>query len=160
LGFSLKLKGDAWEIIMADPITLTASAIASLAFQEFIKSGAGELAKKFTGGAIAKMGQLRSLIWDKLRGNADAEAALTNIENGQETDLADVGTYLKAVMGRDQEFAGQVQAIAQEINAGRLLDQSSMVQNNYDNARGWQAKVEGGTAYIGEIHISEKRSEF
>jgi ATP-dependent 26S proteasome regulatory subunit len=46
---------------MPDPVTLTASAIATLAFQEFIKSGAGELAKKFTGEAIAKMGQLRSL---------------------------------------------------------------------------------------------------
>jgi hypothetical protein len=56
----------------------------------------------------------------------------------------------------DGEFEGQVRAIAQEIYAGRLLDQSSMVQNNYDNARGWQTKVEGGTAYIGEIHISGK----
>jgi hypothetical protein len=37
---------------MTDPITLTASTITSLAFQEFIKSGAGELAKKFTGDAI------------------------------------------------------------------------------------------------------------
>jgi hypothetical protein len=105
---------------MTDPITLTASAkaphqeSASLGFQGFIKSGADELANKFTRKAIAKMGQLRSLIWDKLRGNPDAEAALTNVENGQETDLADVGTYLKAVMSRDQEFAGQVQAIAQE----------------------------------------------
>jgi hypothetical protein len=52
----------------------------------------------------------------------------------------------------DGEFEGQVRAIAQEINAGRLFDQSSMTQNNYDNARGWQTKVEGGTAYIGEIH--------
>jgi hypothetical protein len=45
---------------MEDPITtLTASAILvpwgyTLAFQEFIKSGAGELAKKFTGEAIAQ----------------------------------------------------------------------------------------------------------
>jgi hypothetical protein len=52
-----------------------------------------------------------------------------------------------------------VQAITHEINAGKLLDQSSMTQNNYDNAKGWQTKVEGGTAYIGEIHISGERSE-
>jgi len=32
------------------------------------------------------------------------------------------------------------------------VDNSSMTQNNYDNAKGWQTKVEGGTAYIGEIH--------
>jgi hypothetical protein len=142
---------------MTDPIT--ASVIATLAFQEFIKSGAGELAKKFTGEAISKMEQLRKLIWHKLRGNPDAENALANVENGREADLADIGTYLKAAMSRDPEFARQVQAIAHEINAGKLLDQSSMTQNNYGNARGWQAKVEGGTAYIGEIHISEKQPE-
>ena len=39
---------------MAEPvIALTASVIASLAFQEFVKSGAGDLAKRFTGEAIA-----------------------------------------------------------------------------------------------------------
>ncbi|AFY92602.1 hypothetical protein [Chamaesiphon minutus] len=46
---------------MPEPITtMTASTIATLAFQEFVKSGAGELSKKFTAEAIAKMGQLRS----------------------------------------------------------------------------------------------------
>jgi hypothetical protein len=66
-----KLKGNARKITMTDPIMLTASAIATLAFQEFIKSGAGELAKKFTGDAIAKMGQLRELIWHRLRRERD-----------------------------------------------------------------------------------------
>jgi hypothetical protein len=47
---------------MTDPIsTMTASAIATLAFQEFIKSGAGELAKKFTGEAMAKWSNCGSL---------------------------------------------------------------------------------------------------
>jgi hypothetical protein len=32
---------------MPDPVMVTASVIAALAFQEFVKSGAGELAKKF-----------------------------------------------------------------------------------------------------------------
>jgi hypothetical protein len=49
------------ESTMIDPATLTVSAIlvprgydnATLAFQEFIKSGARELAKKFTGDVIA-----------------------------------------------------------------------------------------------------------
>jgi hypothetical protein len=54
-------------------------------------------------------------------------------------------------MDKDPEFASQVQAIAQEIHAGKIQDNSSMVQNNSGNARGWQTKVEGGTAYIGEI---------
>jgi len=138
---------------MTDPVTLTAGAIATLAFQEFIKSGSGELAKKFTTEAISKMGQLRKLIWDKLRGNPDAEDALANVEQGQEDDLTDVGTYLKTAMKKDPEFANQIQTMAQEINAGKLLDQSSMTMNVSDNSKGWQTKVEGGTAYVGEIHI-------
>jgi hypothetical protein len=32
---------------------------------------------------------------------------------------------------------------------------SDLIQNNADNAKGWQTKVEGGTAYIGEIHIQQ-----
>lgn len=138
---------------MAAPVTLTAGTIATLAFQEFIKSGVGELAKKFVPEAIAKMKDLRDLIWNKLRGNPDAESALTNIvEQNSEEDIADVATYLKAAMKNDQQFAAQVQAIAQEINAGKLIDQSNMTMNVYDQAKGWQTKVEGGTAYIGEIH--------
>jgi hypothetical protein len=142
---------------MTDPITtLTASAIATLAFQEFIKSGAGELAKKFTGEVIAKMGQLRELIWNRLRGkHPAAEQALEQAIAGEQEGIDTVATLLGVEM-LDREFEGQVRAIAQEINAGKLLDQSSMTQNNYDNARGWQTKVEGGTAYIGEIHISGK----
>ncbi|HEY9827415.1 MAG TPA: hypothetical protein V6D19_18400 [Stenomitos sp.] len=133
---------------MADPITtLTASAIARLAFEEFIKSGAGELAKKFTAEAIAKMGQLRELIWNRLRGRHPvAEQALEQAKAGEQHGIDTVATLLGVEM-LDQEFAGQVQAIAQEINAGKLLDQSSMTQNIYDNAQGWQTKVEGGEVY-------------
>jgi hypothetical protein len=75
---------------MADPITtLTASAkaahqeSATLAFQEFIKGSAGELAKKFTGDAIAKMGQLRELIRNRLtekRSAAEIALAIANVD--------------------------------------------------------------------------------
>jgi hypothetical protein len=141
------------------PEPFTAIAIATLAFQEFVKSGAGELTKKFTPEAIAKMGQLRELIWHRLRGkHPAAEQALEQAQVGEQAGIDTVATLLGVEM-LDKEFAGQVQAIAQEINAGKILDQSSMTQNNYDNARGWQTKVEGGTAYIGEIHISEKRND-
>jgi len=45
---------------MTDPTTvLTASTIATLAFQKFIESGGGELGKKFTTEAIIKMGLFR-----------------------------------------------------------------------------------------------------
>ena len=140
---------------MTDPVTtsLTASAIAALVFQEFVKSGAVELAKKFTVEAISAMKQLRELIWQKLCVNPDAKSALTNvIERNSEEDIADVATYLKAAMRQDPQFASQVQMMAQEISLGKLTDQSNMIQHNYGNAKGWQTKVEGGTAYVGEIH--------
>ncbi len=158
---------------MTDPVTaLTASAILvprgfandSLAFQEFVKSGAGDLAKRFTGEAIslgeryanAKMGRLRELIWGRLAGKHPAvDEAIEKAKAGEQEGI---DTTLLGVELLDKEFAGHVQAIMEEINAGKLLNQSSMTQNNYDNAKGWQMKVEGGTAYIGEIHISEKRS--
>jgi len=59
---------------MADPVTtLTASAIATLAFQKFIDSAAGELAKKFSTEAIVKMDTLLKRIWAKLRGKPRVE---------------------------------------------------------------------------------------
>lgn len=105
------------------------------------------------------MGQLRELIWKRLAGkHPAADAAIEKAKAGEQEGIDTVATFLGVEL-LDKTFAGQVQAIAQEINAGKLLDQSSMVQNNSDNAKGWQTKVEGGTAYIGEIYISEKRSE-
>jgi hypothetical protein len=137
---------------MEPVLTMTATTIATLAFQEFVKSGTGELAKKFTVAAIAKMSELRQKIWDRLRGKHTlAEDALAKAQTGDQPAIETVGTLLGVEM-LDPDFAAEVQAIAQEIHAGRLVDNSSMTQNNYDNARGWQTKVEGGTAYIGEIH--------
>jgi hypothetical protein len=146
---------------MTDQVTaLTASAIASLAFQEFVKSGAGDLAKRFTGEAIAKIGRLRELIWGRLAGkHPAADEVIEKAKAGEQEGIDNIAAFLGSELLIDKEFAGQVQAIAKEINAGKLLDQSSMTQNNYDNARGFQVKVEGGTANIGEVHISEKRSE-
>jgi hypothetical protein len=150
---------------MTDPVTaltvtaLTASAIASLAFQEFVKSGAGDLAKRFTGEAIAKMDELRQKILVKLKGKPKAETAIAAVEQGSKTDLDRLAVYLQDEMEDDPQFADDVRILANEINAGKLIDNSSMTQNNYDNAKGWQTKVEGGVAYIGEIHISEKRPE-
>lgn len=48
-----------------------------------------------------------------------------------------------------------VKKLADEIyfELTQIEDNSSMTQINRDNAKGWQTKVDGGTAYIGEIHI-------
>lgn len=103
---------------MADPITtMTASAIATLAFQEFIKSGAGELAKKFTGEAIAKMGELRELIWNRLTGkHPAADVALEQARAGERAGIDTIAALLGVEM-LDEAFAGQVKAIAQHKKA-------------------------------------------
>lgn len=139
---------------MTDPVTvLTAATIADLAFRKFIESGAGELAKKFTEGAIAKMDELRQKIWAKMRGKPTAEAALTAIENKDLTEKDRLVAYLQVAMDDDPQFADEIRLLAQQINAGKIQDNSSMTQNISDNAKGWQVKNEGGTNYTGEIHI-------
>jgi hypothetical protein len=111
---------------MTDPMTtLTASMIAAPAFQEFIKSGAGELVKKITGDAIAKMGQLRELIWSRLMGkHPAADVALEQAKVGEQSGINTVATLLGVEM-LDEAFAGQVQGIALEINcyAAKVINQ-------------------------------------
>jgi uncharacterized protein with von Willebrand factor type A (vWA) domain len=107
---------------MADPITtLTANMIATLAFQEFIKSGAGELAKKFTGDAIAKMGQLRELIWSRLTGkHPAANVALERAKAGEQAGIDTIAALLGVEM-LDEDFAGQVRAISQHQKCDRSV---------------------------------------
>ena len=101
---------------MTDPVTIfTASAIADLAFREFIKSGAGEVAKKFSAEVIAKMNALRKMIVQKLRGKDEKlDMALTSAEKGDVKAIATVGEYLESAM-QDEAFAQAVQSLAQQI---------------------------------------------
>ena len=139
---------------MVEPIT--AAALVMLATQEFVKAGTGELAKKFTGEAIAKIPELWRQIKTKLSGkSAKVDEALVNAEKGDRTALETVTKNLDVVLDDDPEFAHELKVLAQTIQAGKIQDNSSMNQNISDNARGWQTKVEGGTAYIGEIHIQQ-----
>ena len=140
-----------------EPVTFTAAAIATLAFTKFLESSVGKLSEKFTETAITKMDQLRQLIWHKLKGNPRAETALAAIEQGSKPELDRLSVYLQDAMEDDPQFAAEVKAIAQEIHSGKLQDNSRMTQINQDNAKGWQTKVEGGTAYIGEIHITQNQ---
>ena len=138
---------------MVDPVTFTASAIAQLAFQEFLKTSTGELAKQFSAQAITKMGELRQAIVNRMQGkDPRAAEALAKAEGGNEQALKTIAAFLDVEM-LDPGFASRVQAIAQEIHAGKLLDRSSMVQNISDNAIGYQVKNEGGENYMGNITI-------
>ena len=137
---------------MEPVMTLTAAAIADLAFRKFIESGAGELAKKFTEGAIVKMDALRQKIWDKMRGKPSAEAAITSIEQGSTAELDRLVAYIQVAMDDDPQFADEIRVMAQQINVGKIQDNSSMTQNNYDSSTGYQTKIEGGTGFVGGIH--------
>lgn len=128
---------------------LTAGAIATLAFTKAFE----KTIEKFTEAALTKMDELRKKIWKKLQGNMNAEKALISVEQGNKAELEKVAGYLQYAMLEDEQFAAEVQTLAQEINVGKLQDNSHMTQYNNDNARGWQTKVEGGTAYIGDIQI-------
>ena len=65
---------------MEPTTTLAASTIAGIAFNEFIKSGAGELAKKSLSGTIDLIKNLRGKIRTKFQGNGRAETALAEVE--------------------------------------------------------------------------------
>ena len=134
---------------------LTVATIAALAFDKFLGSSATELGKKFTQTAIEQMDRLRQLISEKLNLKSKSQEAITKVKQGSKEDLQKVVSYLEVAMDDDEEFASQIQQLAQQINAGKIQDNSSMTQVNQDNAKGWQTKVEDGTAYIGDITINQ-----
>jgi hypothetical protein len=130
-------------------------------FKNWLSRSAGELAKKFTAKAITKMDILIKRIWARLSGKPRIEEVRKSVEKGKKItpqQMNQIAAYLQVAMDEDSLFEHEIRTLAQEINAGRLIDNSSMTQNNYGQAKGWQTKVEGGTAYIGEIHIQDKNS--
>ncbi|MGD1804043.1 hypothetical protein ACP6PL_01185 [Dapis sp. BLCC M126] len=127
-----------------EPVSLTAAAIATLAFTKALE----KTVEKFTEGALKKMDELRLKIWDRLKGNSKAEKAITAVEQGSKQEIERLAVYLQDVMEDDQEFAAEVQALAKEIEAGKKQE-PGMNQYLYDSAKGiQQVKAEGGTNYI------------
>jgi hypothetical protein len=121
--------------IMTDPATaITAAAIAKLAFDEFIKAGAGELAKKSLGGAIELVKALRDKIRSRFKGNPKAETALDAIEKeGSEAALTKLEVYLDDAMADDETFATEVRQIAHQII--NVQNQSTFNQQNINYGR-------------------------
>ena len=73
---------------MSDPVLLTAGAIATIALQKFLESGAGKLGEKYTMEAIAKMESLLKRIWTKLRGKPRIEEVKASVEKTQKIGVA------------------------------------------------------------------------
>jgi hypothetical protein len=134
----------------------TVSAIAnSEPGKKFIEGMIGTVAEKITGAGLTKVEQLRKAIVQKLQGNPAAVEAVAKVDAfGTEDDLRDVANYLDMAVRKDTAFSQEVQKLVQEIQTlVQVQDDSHMTQINRDTAKGWQTKLQGGTAYIGEIHI-------
>ncbi|WP_416666551.1 hypothetical protein [Egbenema bharatensis] len=139
-----------------EPATITAAAIATLAFQKFVEAGAGELAKQFTQDAIQKMDDLRKLVWSKLISrDPDLRPTAQAIEQSHKVtseQLEEITAHLQIAMRKEPQFAQQVQTIAHEITLMRIEDNSSMNQTNYGGTN-YQVKTGvDNTNFFGGTH--------
>lgn len=139
---------------MSDPVSLTAGAIATLAFQKFVESGAGELAKKFTEAGLKKIDALYQKIRTKLWGKPTAEAALTALEQGNTAEQDRLIAYLQVAMDDDPDFRQDIQTLVEAINAEIIHDESSMnqQQNNYGGTNYQTQMRDGNTVFQGGTH--------
>ena len=104
---------------MTDP--LTASVLVTLAIQEFIKSGTGDLAKRFTAEAVAKIPVLWRKIKDRLTGKSlKVNEALAKLESGDSTDIETITKKLDIILAEDPLFAEELRILGQEIQAGEI----------------------------------------
>ena len=120
---------------MTDPIiVVTGAKILELAFNEFIKSSAGETAKKLTDEALIKAGELRQKIvtWFKNKQDVKAEKAITAIqEQGSSEALNNLTTYLDDEMKAEPIFAQNLRQIAQQIIHIESQNTSNREYNSY-----------------------------
>ena len=126
---------------MSDPVTaLTTGAILNLAFQEFTKAGASELAKKSLGGAVDLAKTLREKIRTKFKDNAKAETAFANVEtNCSPIALTKLEVYLDDAMADDEAFALELRGIAQHIFN---IHSQGILNRNYNNNGRDQINIE------------------
>jgi hypothetical protein len=129
--------------------TLAAGAIVKLAFDEFVKSSAGEAAKKLTGEALAKANELRKAIWAKFKGNDKAEKALIAVEQeGSEAALDKLEVYLDDAMTDDVQFAeavGQLTRQIQSLSASRQTMASGIKADGDLSAKDMTQTATSGT---------------
>lgn len=120
---------------MTDPtVIVAATEILKLAFNEFIKTSAGETAKKLTGEAFAKAGELRQRImsWFQDKQDLKAAKAITAIqEQGSLEALNELATYLDDEMEAEPNFAQDLQHVYQQIANIQSLNPSNRQYNNF-----------------------------
>jgi hypothetical protein len=125
---------------MVDPATLAAGAITKIAFDEFVKSGAGEVAKKTVGGAIDLVKSLRDKIRAKFHGDKKAETALAQVtQDGSPAALTKLEVYLDDAMAEDPTFAHDIRQVVQQIVN---IQSQSISTRQYSNSGRDQINIE------------------
>jgi hypothetical protein len=137
---------------MLDPATLAAGAIVKIAFDEFVKAGAGESAKKTVAGAIDLIKNLRDKIRAKFQGNKKAEMALSQVEqDGSQAALTKLEVYLDDAMTEDTGFADDLRQMAHQII--NIQNQNTEGDRTYNQTAGRDIfnveKIEGGSNKLG-----------
>ena len=127
-------------------------AIAKLAFNKFVESGAEELGKKLTDSATKKLVALGGAVWARIKGSKIAvkELGIAANEKLGETERTEaeqkLANYLTSLWNKDEAFAEQVKDLADELHfeLTQIEDNSSMTQVNYGGTN-YQNKISGGT---------------
>jgi len=135
---------------MADP--LTASLLVTLAVQEFVKSGGGDLAKRFTAEAIAKIPVLWGKIKSRLTGKSvKVNEALAKLEAGDSNAIETVTKNLDVILDEDPDFAEELRILAKEIQAGEIS------QIGLDNLEAGELEAEIEQGVKGETMVKTEQ---
>ena len=95
--------------------------LVTLAVQEFIKSGTGDLAKRFTAEALAKIPVLWEKIKTRLMGrSAKVDEALAKVEGGDAKAVRTLTKNLDVILDEDPDFAEELQILGKAIQAGEI----------------------------------------
>ena len=134
-------------------VELAAAKIAEIAFGKLVETAVG----KGIEASVEKLKPLRDKIWHKLRGNAEAQAALAEVQqNPSPANLERVAKFLDAAMIEDTPFADEIRTLAQQINQeidARNIQDNSRTQINRDNAKGYQVEtVKAENVQFGDVH--------
>jgi hypothetical protein len=121
---------------MSDPIVTVATVeILRLAFSEFVKTSASEVAKKLTSEALTKSGELRQKIvnWFQNKGDKKAKNAIATIqEYGSLDALNELTTYLDNEMVKEPSFAQDLhQTVRQIISIQSQVSPNRQYGGNY-----------------------------
>jgi hypothetical protein len=110
---------------MTDPKTITLGIVLKLAFDEFIKSSAGEAGKKLTGQALEKATEIRNTLYTYFaeKNNQRAIAMISAMEaEGSETEISknaviELEQHVSAAIENDKRFEQRMKIFVQEIEA-------------------------------------------